>query len=224
MSDATAPEHSLRRMAAQETLFASRPSRLELLGLSLDRPSGPARRINIWRNHAIETLLTLAQPYLDWADLALDPWLSGYDDSLSFAEHAPAELELLWLDGSRLPAEAEWLAGRIAALRAMSRAPILLLSTLPSVAAGIDVQVADLAGVCETAGVPLLDMRLAKMAGSPLSAAAQSVLARELACRWLPALLLPPVKAVAVDLDHTLYAGVLGEDGADGVLLTLGHE
>jgi FkbH-like protein len=224
VSEAPALEHSLRRMAAQQTLFAPRPSRLELLGLSLDSAQGPSRRINIWRNHAIETLLTLAQPYLDWADLALDPWLSGYDDSLSFAEHAPAELELLWLDASRLPADADWLAGRIAALRALSRAPILVLGTAPLAAAGADVQVADLAAVCETAGVPLLDARLAKVAGSPLSAAAQSAIARELACRWLPALLLPPVKAVAVDLDHTLYAGVLGEDGADGVLLTPGHE
>src|SRR5690606_20408691 len=32
-----------------------------------------------------------------------------------------------------------------------------------------------------------------------------------------------PVKAVAVDLDHTLHKGVLGEDGFDGVLLTPGH-
>ncbi|MDR7272183.1 FkbH-like protein [Pelomonas saccharophila] len=223
MSASPALEHSLRRMAAQETLFAPRPNRLQLLGLSLDKATGPARRINIWRNHAIETLLTLAQPYLDWADLALEPWLSGYDDSLSFAEHAPAELELLWLDASRLPADAGWLNGRIAALRAMSRAPILVLATASVVASGPDVQSADLAAVCEAAGVPLLDARLAKVAGSPLSAAAQSVIARELACRWLPALLLPPVKAVAVDLDHTLYAGVLGEDGPDGVQLTPGH-
>lgn len=224
MNGSPALEHSLRRMAAQQTLFAPRPSRLDLMGLALDKPQAPAQRVNIWRNHAIETLLTLAQPYLDWADLPLDPWLSGYDDSLSFAEHAPAAAELLWLDASRLPTDAGWLHSRIAALRALSRAPILVLATAPVDAAGADVHKADLAAACAAAGVPMLDARLAKVAGSPLSAAAQSVIARELACRWLPALLLPPVKAVAVDLDHTLYAGVLGEDGADGVQLTPGHE
>jgi FkbH-like protein len=222
MSEA-ALERSLRRMGAQETLFAPRPSRLDLLGVALDKPQGPPRRINVWRNHAVETVLTLAQPYLDWGDVALDAWLSGYDDSLSFAEHGPAELELLWLDSSRLPADPAWLQGRVAALRARSRAPILVVATTPVDVSGADVQAADLAALCRAADVPLLDARLAKVAGSPLSAAAQSLVARELACRWLPALLLPPVKAVAVDLDHTLYAGVLGEDGPDGVRLTPGH-
>lgn len=223
MTQAADLERSMRRMDAQRTLFAPLPSRLDLLGMALDAAEGPPRRINVWRNHAVETLLTLAKPYLDWAGLALDPWLSGYDDSLSFAEHAPAALELLWLDAARLPADAGWLDGRIAALRQLSRAPILVLASGPVVASGPDVHVADLGAVCSAAGVPLLDARLAKVTGSPLSAAAQSLAARELACRWLPALLCPPLKAVAVDLDHTLYAGVLGEDGPQGVRLEPGH-
>jgi FkbH-like protein len=48
-------------------------------------------------------------------------------------------------------------------------------------------------------------------------------LARELACRWLPACTLPPRKAIVVDLDETLYRGVLGEDGVSGVELTDAH-
>ena len=47
--------------------------------------------------------------------------------------------------------------------------------------------------------------------------------ARLLGSRWLPALLAPRLKAVVVDLDNTLYDGVLGEDGSASLTLTDGH-
>jgi FkbH-like protein len=37
------------------------------------------------------------------------------------------------------------------------------------------------------------------------------------AARWYASLVRPPVKVFAVDGDHTLWSGVVGEDGADGV-------
>ena len=47
--------------------------------------------------------------------------------------------------------------------------------------------------------------------------------ARMLGGPWLGAILIPRIRTVAVDLDNTLYQGVLGEDGADGVELTQSH-
>lgn len=223
----------MQRLQAQQQLFAPLPSRLDLLGLPPSPVAGAAHPVRVWRNHAIETVLRLAQPYLDQGGLALDATLSAYDDSLGFAElddSRPAA-ELLWLDGER-SAGTDWLALRVRALRQHSRAPILVASWWPegelaalqaAVADLPDVQCADLGALCREAGQPLLDARLAKVSGTPLSATALVLAARELACRWLAALLLPPVKAVAVDLDHTLYAGVLGEDGPAGVQLTPGH-
>ena len=38
---------------------------------------------------------------------------------------------------------------------------------------------------------------------------------------WLPALLDESIRAVVVDLDGTLYRGVLGEDGPSGIVLEL---
>lgn len=221
---------AMRRLAAQDALFSVLPTRLTLLKVELDAPAGFAHRVNFWRTHNAETLLSLARPYLDFAELPLDVRLSAYDDSLTFADHGQAALELLWLDGERLPADLDWLVTRVAALRAISRAPILIVTWLADADALRerlrrlpDVHLGDLAALAAEAGVPLLDPRLAKLAGSPLGAAALVVAARELACHWLPALLLPPVKAVAVDLDHTLYAGVLGEDGPAGLQLTPAH-
>jgi FkbH-like protein len=56
-----------------------------------------------------------------------------------------------------------------------------------------------------------------------LSAVALLELSKALGLSYLRALLLPPLKAVVVDLDNTLYYGVLGEDGAAGVILTKNH-
>ena len=61
------------------------------------------------------------------------------------------------------------------------------------------------------------------LAGTPISSSAQVFLARELGCHWLPALIKPPIKAVVVDLDNTLHAGVIAEDGVKGVRLLPEH-
>jgi FkbH-like protein len=57
----------------------------------------------------------------------------------------------------------------------------------------------------------------------PLSDAACLRAARALGLVHLPAALGPRLKAVVVDLDHTLYAGVLGEDGPAALRLSEAH-
>ena len=49
------------------------------------------------------------------------------------------------------------------------------------------------------------------------------LIARQLGSRWLPGVLVGGLKAVVVDLDHTLYEGVLAEDGISGLRLGEGH-
>ncbi|MCS6921964.1 MAG: hypothetical protein NZM07_08650 [Elioraea sp.] len=48
--------------------------------------------------------------------------------------------------------------------------------------------------------------------------------ARALALRWMGSLALPPIKAVALDLDGTLHHGVLGEDGVAGVRVSAARD
>jgi FkbH-like protein len=86
------------------------------------------------------------------------------------------------------------------------------------------IHLVDLNQICNDAGVKLTDPRTAAMAGTLVSNAAQPLLARELACHWLPASVFPPIKALVLDLDNTLHAGVLGEDGIQGVKLTEAHK
>ncbi|GGD00287.1 haloacid dehalogenase [Undibacterium terreum] len=230
----------LRRVEAQPVLFAPKISRLALQKLDIADEPRQSLQVNVWRNHAIENLLGLAQPFFAYGRIAAGFHISDYDDSLMFAGHQSADVELLWLDSERYlaaSAAAEWLTwleGRVRALRAISKAPIVIASWMAVQADDIHplqaladavpaVYFADLAAVCAEAGVALTDQRSAAAAGTPLANAAQPLLARKLACHWLPAAALPPVKAIALDLDHTLHAGVLGEDGVDGVQLTAEH-
>lgn len=225
---------------AQSVLFAARPPRLALQQLELDVTGLRSVSVNVWRNHAIEPVVALAQPYLAYGCCLADLHLSDYDDTLMFSGCQPANIELLWLDSSRYlgtfsPDDwLDWLAGRIKVLRAASTAPIIVATWLHDAGQWVQLQAltdnvpaiyfADLDAVCNEAGVKLTDPRSAAMAGTPVSNAAQPLLARKLACHWIPATISPPIKVVALDLDNTLHAGVLGEDGIQGVRLTPAYQ
>lgn len=232
-------DRAMRLYGAQSVLFSLHVSRLALQILELPTTWNRQLRVNVWRNHTIEALLPLAKPYLNYRGWQTDFRLGGYDDTLIFADWQEADAELLWLDSSRFLANtpfadwSQWLGIRLRALRVVTTAPILLatwgarsgeaeaLKTLTDNFPAVFF--ADMMAACDEAGIPLLDSRSATIAGTPVGKSAQLVLARKLACHWLPAALLPPVKAVVLDLDNTLHYGVLGEDGIEGVQLTRAH-
>ena len=232
-------EQALARAQWQTALFAERPSRLELLKLKASWPLTPLT-VRVHRNHAFEHLAAVAEPWFAWWGNSVNFLYSDYDDSLSFAfdDKEPVQLELLWLDLSRyagrfdLTGFIEWLKGRLAALRARTSSPIILAALdatddqhtalQKSVRELPGVRLADLRPLKAKLGAKMYDERAAKFSGTRLSDGASVLIARELACRWIPAMLLPRIKAVAIDLDHTLFEGVLGEDG-EQVRLTPAH-
>ena len=68
-----------------------------------------------------------------------------------------------------------------------------------------------------------IDERAAVAKGIRLSNGACIELARSLSLVRLPTALIPRIKAVAVDLDNTLYEGILGEDAVEGVHISAKH-
>ncbi len=77
----------------------------------------------------------------------------------------------------------------------------------------------DLARIAAMHGVSTWrDLKLFYMARVPMSVSAQIAVGRGLA-RTLRAALLPPAKVLVLDLDNTLWGGVLGEDGIGGIAL-----
>jgi FkbH-like protein len=83
--------------------------------------------------------------------------------------------------------------------------------------------VIDLSSLSATMGASFWDDRNDTAVHYPFSSRATLAIARHLGAQLLPAVLMPRLKAVALDLDGTLYDGVLGEDGVGGVRLTEAH-
>lgn len=225
---------ALVRAEWQPALFGS-PNRAQLLDCVPGWTCQPLR-LRVHGNHGFAAVASALPAYAAWNGLAIVVAAGGYDDSLSFELEGEADIELVWLDAARhigldvreLPS---WLVSRLRALRGATANAILCLVLPPSdhttmairEAAIPGVHVGDLSPLASEIGSAWLDPRSARLAGTILSNRACLLVARALACRWLPACALPPIKAIALDLDDTLYAGVLGEDGPQGVELTAGH-
>ncbi|MFN3428428.1 MAG: HAD-IIIC family phosphatase [Candidatus Sericytochromatia bacterium] len=232
------------RCEMQRLLFAPSPGRAELLALAgKPLPAAPCRLV-VLRNQSFEFIASVLEPFMRYAGFDARVTYSDYDDSLSFEVPLEAEAVLVWLDFERYaetmdaPAIATWVLGRMAALRARTASPILLglppraseaLEALhDALSAGLS-SVPGLHGcdqdpVYRQLGERFWDMRAMRLTGTRLGNAACIALARRLGFICLPALLSPRIKAIALDLDNTLYGGVLGEDGPRGLELSPAHE
>lgn len=81
----------------------------------------------------------------------------------------------------------------------------------------------DLASLVQEGSNPFYDYRNEEISNYPFSNEATIIISRHLSVHLLPATFSPRLKAIALDLDDTLYNGVLGEEGVEGVALTEGH-
>jgi FkbH-like protein len=231
-------DRCLTRAEWQSALFADRLRRLDLTSLECRWATRPVK-LRVWRNHAFEFVAHVMQPFLQWSGLSGQFAYGDYDDSLGFerAIEDIADVEIVWLDFARyrpdLTPEAlgAWLAERLTALRGASAAPMLVADwagpdrraaafnqQLPAALASVvGCHVCAQGAIYAELGAAYFDPRASSPAGSPLSNAAMVATARRFGLQWLPALCKPTIKAVVVDLDNTLYEGVVGEDGPRGV-------
>jgi FkbH-like protein len=234
MATITRPHAALVRAEWQPILFGP-PNRADLAECI---PSWPLQtlRARVHRNHGFEPISSGTPAFGAWNGLAFEWTIGAYDDSLAFDLHADADADVLWLDTTRIAladgeALGQWIASRIVALRAQTDNPIVVLAWPLDERARAIVDGASIPGAWLADLSPLeaslrdrwLDPRAETMSGTKLGNRACLHIARELACKWLPAAALPPRKAIAIDLDDTLYRGVLGEDDAGGIALTDGH-
>lgn len=235
MNAQAAIDRALLRAEWQSTLFG-RPNRARLADCVADWPSRTVH-VRAHRNHGIDPVVSAMPAYAAWNGLSYRWSVGAYDDSFAFEPQSPeADVELIWLDTVRLDGLAAgelapWLIARLRALRSQTTRPIVVVAW-PLDQADRDalqaarlpgVEFVDLAPLASAQGSSWTDARTESISGTRLSNHACLQVARELACRWLPASVIAPVKCVAVDLDGTLYSGVLGEDGSEGIRITDGH-
>lgn len=201
--------------------------------------------INIHRNHAFEPIESIITPFLHHTKLKASFSYSDYDDSLSFTNLSQkrADIEIIFLDLHRYKLQKEHLMDfikeRCQALRALSNAPILVLLLERESSSILEQDMllesqnifilslnALYAMYCELSNTskPLLDTIKESITGTKLSNTATLALAQILGLRYIPSLILTNLKAIVLDLDNTLYQGILGEDGYENLILTPAHK
>jgi FkbH-like protein len=240
-------EKAIAKADQQQYLCKSIPKRTELLKLKSEWLCSEIL-IRVHRNHSFEYIASVIDPFLGYAGYRAEFSYSDYDDSLSFADcqDNAVSVEIIWLDYDRyfsstssqdLDFFISWLDQRISELRKISKAPILIndwpcLDSYNQLASEYNLMLSELikdkpgVRICcqkeilDQLGERFFDNRSAKLTGTTWSDKACLLNARKLAWQWISASLSPRLKAIVLDLDLTLYQGVLGEDGVTGVVLT----
>jgi FkbH-like protein len=212
--------------------------------MRLVEPTGLSQiHLQIHRNYAFELVGNVLPPFLWAAGLKPIVDYGAYDDSLSFTQLNSLAVQVIALDFERYGEYARsadfhgWAANRLDALRSKTVAPIVL-SDWPSDddhARRFNLEMENAAdqmpsvfiwkvsAIFEQMRTAFFDERATRAKGTRLSDRACVELARNLGLVRLPSALSPRIKAVVVDLDNTLYDGVLGEDGVAGIKITEEH-
>ncbi len=183
-------------------------------------------KIFIYRNHSFEVVESVIQPYLFYSKINVEFVYSNYDDSFSFNEiDYKSDMLIFWVDLNRYGKNAEnFILQRLEVLQKQYYKPVLLVSTISSeLFKNKRFYYCSLEDIKDNLGNNFFDKRLEKFTGTSLSDKACIEIAKKLGLSYIPALLKPNLKAIVVDLDNTLYQGVLGEDGVNRVILTPGH-
>jgi len=217
--------------------------RADLLRL-IEPPNLSQVHLQVHRNYAFELVGSILPPFLWLTRLKSIIAYGAYDDTLSFEQIDPVAVQIISLDFERYGEHANsvdfggWFASRLENLRDLTEGPIVV-SNWPSESHHAQrfnlelektadrlpsVFVWDTAEIFRNMGAEFFDERAARAKGTRLSNGACIELARSLGLVRLPSVLLPRIKAIAVDLDNTLYDGVLGEDGVEGVQVSAEHE
>lgn len=233
-------------------IFSPNLKRSELLALSkkLNFTQIKEININIYRNHAFEPIESIISPFLHYVGFRANFTYSDYDESLSFNPNinTNSNLAIIFLDLARYKlSEADFIAflqERASALQDKLKTPLLILllnsNSLSSKTIAQALQSLNTSQIytfsCDelfthylslshlNPAPNLLDESKEGITGTRLSNAATLILAQILGLKLIPSLLLPSLKAIVLDLDNTLYNGILGEDGIDNIELTPTHK
>ncbi|MDR2639442.1 MAG: HAD-IIIC family phosphatase [Helicobacteraceae bacterium] len=204
-------------------LFAKELKRLDILSLPKNK-SARSVTITVHRNHSFETIASVLNAFLNFAELEAEFIYSAYDDSLNFTPEQKGDLHLIYIDLLRYKTDdiTGFIADRAAALRSKTKAPILIVYLEKNNAIDLKTDISDcfafsLKPILDDLGLAAYDLAKEPYSGTRLSNKASLEIARYLGLKLIPALLLTPLKAIVCDLDNTLYQGVLGEDGIENL-------
>lgn len=177
-------------------------------------------KISVIRNHSFEMIGNILNPFFNFSGIEAEFDYSSYDDSLTFSVLInDADLQILWLDLNRYNQSEvkNFLSEKISELRTLVRCPILvcyLSDDLNDLSLEIpDCYFVNISKIIECLGDNMYDLKKEPISGTRLSAKSSIIIAQYLGLKIIPSILKPAIKAIVLDLDNTLYKGILGEDG-----------
>ena len=208
-------------MLASDVLFSQNPNRVQILSL---KKCGSKQNFKVFvhRNHSFETIASVINKFLDFSKIEAQFEFSSYDDSLTFGEVSDADLHILWLDLSRYSKDVaiKFLEEKLFELRSKTSSHILLAYMGAKEDFNFKIQsftCFDVDKIISKLREDAFDYKKEKFSGTILSSKSLMLIAQYLGLRVIPSILLSSIKAIVVDLDNTLYSGILGEDGIENL-------
>jgi FkbH-like protein len=190
----------------------------------------------VYRNWPVEYATDLLSRFLQTAGLSPRITLSDYDDTLSAPLTPQTGLAIVWMDFGRYEGRSSedflgWFTQRIQGIASSQRCPLLVV--------GSDLDDGGRDALNDSVARRLRDLPDVTFVNpgpsnpasgneqfvtqSRLSGARWFELARSMGCQWIPQVLHQQIRMIVLDLDNTLYGGVLGEDGIEGLAITGVH-
>lgn len=219
----------------QVRLLHQKPSRQNIF--NPDFKNHRSLKINVFRNEALEPTLNLAERFLSNFNIQVNWNYGPYDDTLMLTDFvdSSADANLVWLDWRRIPPSQ--LNGILDILSELAGGtgviPNFVLEPLEGDSNNVNEIKIELSKLRNVRPIQIIDQfsdevyrdsRLINRNGTDLSNKASFAIAQALGLQALPELVLPILKCLVLDLDNTLYSGVLGEDGVFGVEVTEAHQ
>lgn len=192
-----------------------------------------ATKIKVVRNHSFELVASNISTFLVLSNITATFEYSDYDDTFSsLLTSDDCDVVLVWIDLDRYDeGGAQLLIERIKTTMGRINVPVLFAPLCTNAALSESLRrnfdksiLVDIERLQTELGANFFDDRLKAYTGTRCSPQACLHISRLIGCVYLPLHVQQPLKAIVVDLDNTLYNGVLGEDGAEGVELTTGHK
>jgi FkbH-like protein len=177
------------------------------------------------RNHSFELVAATTNTFLELSGLSAEFVYSSYDDSFGeYKSFSDTDVLVFWIDLARYSSENLCLVSeQIETIVRQTRVPSIVAMIGGQLEFSSIVNRVSFEDIEALLGLEFFDDRLADFAGTRLSAQACLQISRRLGLQVIPAAVKPGLKALIVDLDNTLYSGVLGEDGPRGIRLKDGH-
>ncbi len=181
------------------------------------------KKIFVRRNHSFEMTGNVLNAFLNYSDIEAYIEYSSYDDSLTCNDLIEADLHILWLDLNRYNENLlnKFIAEKVEELRNKISSPILLAYIGSEIEEKYfttkDLTIVNINQVINSLGNKAFDTSKEDLSGTRLSNKACLYIAQYLGLKIIPSILKPALKAIVLDLDNTLYKGIIAEDGIKNV-------